>query len=125
MSSRSFYFSDVASLHAFRYLSPGRMAGGRMLSAVLLLAIATVTASALVGEHGVPHLIGLRAERQELGRTAFALLEENTRLHEELARLKDDNLYLEELARRQLGLVRPGEIVYRFRSSSRDGRGRR
>jgi len=96
-----------------------------MLSAVLLLAIATVTASALVGEHGVPHLIRLRAERQELRRTAFALLEENARLHEELAHLKDDNLYLEQLARRQLGLVRPGEIVYRFRSSSRDGRGRR
>jgi cell division protein FtsB len=100
------------------------MAGGRMLSAVLLLAIATVTASALVGEHGVPHLFRLRAERQELGRTAFALLEENTRLHEELARLKGDNLYLEELARQQLGLVRPGEIVYRFRGS-RDGRQRR
>ena len=96
-----------------------------MLSAVLLLAIATVTASALVGEHGVPHLIRLRAERQELRRTAFALLEENARLHEELAHLKDDNLYLEQLARRQLGLVRPGEIVYRFRSSSRDGRQRR
>jgi len=101
------------------------MASGRVLSAVLLLAIATVTASALVGEHGVPHLLRLRAERQDLGRTAFGLLEENARLHEELARLKNDDLYLEELARRQLGLVKPGEIVYRFRSSSRDGRQRR
>jgi len=101
------------------------MAGGRMLSAVLLLVIATVTTSALVGEHGVPHLIRLRAEHEELKRTAFTLLEENARLHEELARLKDDNLYLEELARRQLGLVKPGEIVYRFRRASRDGRERR
>src|SRR5947199_289292 len=102
-----------------------RMASGRVLSAVLLLAIATVTVSALIGEHGVPHLLRLRAERQDLGRTAFALLEENARLREDLARLKDDDLYLEELARRQLGLVKPGEIVYRFRSSSRDGRQRR
>ena len=46
-------------------------------------------------------------------------------IHEDLTRLKDDDLYLEELARRQLGLVKPGEIVYRFRSSSRDGRQRR
>src|SRR5207249_8653380 len=101
------------------------MASGRVLSAVLLLAIATVTVSALIGEHGVPHLLRLRAERQDLGRTAFALLEENARLREDLARLKDDDLSLEELARRQLGLVKPGEIVYRFRSSSRDGRQRR
>jgi len=96
-----------------------------MISAVLLLAIATVAASALIGEHGVPHLVGLRAERQELRRTAFALFDENTRLHEELSHLKNDNLYLEELARRQLGLVKPGEIVYRVRGASRDGRQRR
>ncbi len=101
------------------------MAGGRLLSVVLLLASVTVTASALVGEHGIPHLIGLRAEREDLGRTAFALLEENARLRDELRRLKKDDLYLEQLARRQLGLVKPGEIVYRFRRSTRDGRPRR
>ncbi|TMB51301.1 MAG: septum formation initiator family protein [Deltaproteobacteria bacterium] len=101
------------------------MAGGRLLSMVLLLASVTVTASALVGEHGIPHLIGLRAEREDLGRTAFALLEENARLRDELRRLKKDDLYLEQLARRQLGLVKPGEIVYRFRRSTRDGRPRR
>ena len=101
------------------------MAGGRLLSVVLLLASVTVTASALVGEHGIPHLIGLRAERKDIGRTAFALLEENARLRDELRRLKKDDLYLEQLARRQLGLVRPGEIVYRFRRSTRDGRPRR
>jgi len=101
------------------------MAVGRLLSMVLLLASVTVTASALVGEHGIPHLIGLRAEREDLGRTAFALLEENARLRDELRRLKKDDLYLEQLARRQLGLVKPGEIVYRFRRSTRDGRPRR
>ena len=101
------------------------MAGGRLLSMVLLLASVTVTASALVGEHGIPHLIGLRAEREDLGRTAFALLEENAPLRDELRRLKKDDLYLEQLARRQLGLVKPGEIVYRFRRSTRDGRPRR
>ncbi len=101
------------------------MAGGRLLSVVLLLASVTVTASALIGEHGIPHLIGLRAEREDIGRTAFALLEENARLRDELRRLKKDDLYLEQLARRQLGLVRPGEIVYRFRRSTRDGRPRR
>jgi len=101
------------------------MAGGRVLSVVLLLAIATVTASALVGEHAIPHLIGLRAEREDLGRTAFTLLEQNARLREELARLKKDDLYLEQLARQQLGLVKPGDVVYRFRRATRDGRPRR
>ena len=85
-----------------------------MLSAALGLAIAGVTASVLLGEHGVAHLLRLRAERRALGQTAFVLMERNARLRDEIRRLNSDDLYLEGLARRQLGLVRPNEFVYRF-----------
>ncbi len=44
-----------------------------MLSAALGLAIAGVAASVLLGEHGVAHLLRLRAERRALGQTAFVL----------------------------------------------------
>jgi len=86
-----------------------------VLSAALVLAIVGVAASALVGEHGVAHLVRLRAERRALGDTTFGLLEQNRRLRDAIARLEKDDVYLEGLARRQLGLVRPNEIVYRFR----------
>ena len=92
-----------------------RRAGGQLLSAILVLATAAVVTSAVFGEHGVTHLVRLRAERQELARIAFTLLQENARLHEEIRRLRVDDLYLEEVARQQLGLVRPNETVYRFR----------
>ena len=78
-----------------------------------------MTASALIGEDGVAHLLRLRAERRALGDTAFGLLERNRRLRDAIARLKDDDVYLEGLARRQLGLVRPNELVYRFRRPDR------
>ena len=84
---------------------------------VLALAIASVTGSTLLGEHGVAHLLRLRAERQELGQAAFALIQTNNRLRGEIQRLRTDDLYLEGLARTQLGLVRPNETVYRFRRS--------
>ena len=42
-------------------------------------------------------------------------MERNARLRDEVRRLRADDLYLEGLARRQLGLVRPNEFVYRFR----------
>ena len=90
-----------------------------MLTAVLALAMVAVTGSALFGEHGVAHLLRLRAEQQELGQSAFALLQTNNRLREDIQRLRTDDLYLEELARRQLGLVRPNETVYRFRRPPR------
>jgi cell division protein FtsB len=98
------------------------MTSGQVLSGVLLVAIAMVTISALFGEHGIPHLFALRAERQTLGQTAFALFQENARLREQITRLKTDDLYLEGLARRQLGLVRPNEVVYRFHTPRADGR---
>ncbi len=90
-----------------------------MLTTVLALAIVAVTSSALFGEHGVAHLLRLRAEQRELGQSAFALLQTNNRLRGDIERLRNDDLYLEELARRQLGLVRPNETVYRFRRPSR------
>ena len=91
------------------------MAGGQVLNGALALAIVAVAASAGVGEHGVAHLLRLHAERRALGDTAFALLQRNQRLRREIERLRGDDLYVEELARRELGLVRPNEFVYRFR----------
>ena len=92
-----------------------RIEAGQALTAALVLAIAGVALSVLAGEHGIAHLLRLRAERRMLGQTAFALLGQNARLRGEIERLRRDDLYLEGLARRQLGLVRPNEFVYRFR----------
>jgi cell division protein FtsB len=88
----------------------------------LALAIVAVLVSTLLGDQGVAHYLRLRAERRQLGHTAFALLAANERLRAEIHRLRDDDRHLEALARQELGLVRSGEIVYRVR---RDGRGER
>jgi cell division protein FtsB len=89
--------------------------GRQLLSAALLCGIVGVAGSALLGDHGVAHLLRLRAERRQLGREAFRLLQGNTHLRAEITRLRSDDLYLEALARRSRGLVRPNETVYRFR----------
>jgi cell division protein FtsB len=123
-SSRSFYIdaaagprsSPVASPRPFGYQSRAmRPTGRQLLSAALLCGIVGVAASALLGDHGVAHLLRLRAERAQIGREAFRLLQGNARLRAEIARLRSDDLYLEVLARRSRGLVRPNEVVYRFR----------
>jgi cell division protein FtsB len=92
-----------------------RAVGAQLLTVLLVLGIAAVTTSALFGEDGVAHLLRLHTEQRELGRAAFTLLQANTHLQGEIRKLRSDDLYLEELARRQLGLVRPGETVYRTR----------
>jgi cell division protein FtsB len=90
-----------------------RLGGGQVLTAALVLAIVAVLVSALFGEHGVTHLLRLKAEQRKQSDTTFSLLQQNARLLDEVRKLRSDELYLEGLARRQLGLVKPNETVYR------------
>lgn len=85
-----------------------------MISAALLITAAVVFTSALFGRQGARHLGRLRAERQQVAEATFALLRGNAQLRDEIHRLRHDERLLEQLARRQLGLVRPGELVFRF-----------
>jgi cell division protein FtsB len=90
------------------------MAEGRLISAILVIATAVVLVSALLGRQGARHLGRLRSERQQVADATFALLRSNAQLRDEIDRLRTDERLLEQLARRQLGLVRPGELVFRF-----------
>jgi cell division protein FtsB len=40
--------------------------------------------------------------------------EENQRLKEEVRRLQQEKRYIEDIARRELGMVKEGEIIYQF-----------
>ena len=71
----------------------------------------------IFGERGVVHLWRLRGEKKKLSERYFRLQTENEIFRERIYKLNHDNLYLEKVAREELGLVRPGEIVYRFSSS--------
>ena len=56
----------------------------------------------------------LRARKQyeELAATIARQRAENARLRDEARRLTDDPAAIEEIARRELGLIRPGEKVF-------------
>ena len=67
---------------------------------------------ALVGDRG---LLAMRRARKQYDAVAAAIAKqraENDRLREEIRRLEDDPATIEELARRELGLIRPGEKVF-------------
>lgn len=80
----------------------------------LVVAIAAVAGSALLGADGVTRLVRLRTERQQLGEAAVRRMQGNAALRAEITRLRSDRRYLEEFARKRLGLVQPDETVYRF-----------
>jgi cell division protein FtsL len=68
------------------------------------------------GEKGILHLFRLRKELVRVNEKNSKLEEENQKLKGEVKRLKSDKRYIEEIARKELGMVKEGEIIYQFDS---------
>jgi cell division protein FtsB len=66
----------------------------------------------VVGDRGLVAMLSARRQYDELSATIARQRAENARLREQARRLRDDPSAIEELARRELGLIRPGEKVF-------------
>ena len=72
------------------------------------------------GPHGLLDLREMQKEKEESVVLIEELKERNKELTAEIRRLKGDPRYLESVARKELGLVRENEVVYRFKKDSDD-----
>ena len=88
-----------------------------LASLIVLLSLVTV-----IGERGALHLWRLRGERSRLDEQNYRLQKENEALRQRIYRIRNDDDYLEKLAREELNLVRPGEVVYRFQNRENGAR---
>ncbi len=66
------------------------------------------------GENGILHLFQLEKELSRIQENNKALNEENQKLREEIKKLQSDQRYIEEVARKELGMVKEDEIIYQF-----------
>ncbi len=89
--------------------------GRRVLRYALMLLTALVLIDSIVGEKGVLALVRTRRELQVLEQTVQAARVENQRLVEQARRYREDPATIEELARRDLGLIKPGEKLFIIR----------
>jgi cell division protein FtsB len=83
----------------------------RLITYAIFAASLVLMTHALLGENG--YFATLRARREHAGVEAALtrMRLENQRLREQSRRLREDPAALEEAARRDLGLVRPGETL--------------
>jgi cell division protein FtsB len=95
-------------------VSPAPPPGWRRRGVHLLLAFVTLVLviDALVGEKGLLESMRARRQYQQLARSLDDLKRENARLRDEARRLREDPTAIESLAREELGLIRPGEVVF-------------
>jgi len=84
----------------------------RMVSILLLVVAGAILVDGLVGEKGLLAMLRARHQYDVLSGTIERKRADNARLREEARRLKDDPSAIEEVARRELGLIKPGEKVF-------------
>src|ERR1700694_4045538 len=84
----------------------------RIVRLSLLLVALLIVVDALVGDRGLLAMLSARRQHTDLAATIARQRAENARLREEARRLREDPSAIEEIARRDLGLIRPGEKVF-------------
>jgi cell division protein FtsB len=85
---------------------------GRALRIALVVVGCVLVIDSLVGDKG---LLAMLEARQDYGRLEQSLADaraENARLREEARRLREDPDAIEDIARRELGLMKPGEKLF-------------
>ena len=84
----------------------------RAVGYLVLLVGSILTIDALVGDKGLLAMMEARAQYRTLEQSLAGARAENIRLREEGRRLREDPAAIEEIARRELGLIRPGEKLF-------------
>ena len=67
------------------------------------------------GENGVTDLYKLKMEKDNLSKNNHELKKENLSLYREIERLKNDPGYVEDVARKELGVIGKDEVIIKIK----------
>jgi cell division protein FtsB len=84
----------------------------RIVQWLLIFVASLIVVDGLVGDRGLLAMIRARQDYDQLSAVIARQRAANARLRDEARRLTDDPSAIEEVARRELGLIRPGEKVF-------------
>lgn len=87
----------------------------RVIETALVGVGLVLLAEAVIGERGLMAMMRARQEYRAEAQLLEAARLEHLRLKEEVRRLRQDPAAIEDLARRELGLIKPGEKLFTIR----------
>ena len=104
-----------------RRVQPPRTTGAprrrRIINALLIFAAVVLLVDALVGDTGFVQRIRARRQVQEAEASLATLKRQNAQMREYVQRLREDPSLIEAVAREELGLIRPGELLFIVRDA--------
>ena len=89
-----------------------RPLGQQFLQYLLIFVSVVAIVVGLVGKKGLLELVRVRQQHRALEAALAQARAHNMRLRNDVKRLNDDPSSIEEIARRELGLIRPGEKLF-------------
>jgi cell division protein FtsB len=89
--------------------------GRRLLTGLFFFVVCVLVVDALVGDQGLVATMRARKRYDQLATDLARLRSDNAGLREEARRLREDPAAIEEIARRELGLMSPGEKLFIIR----------
>ena len=85
---------------------------------LLVVVVSLITYQTIFGKKGFIHLNQLEEELNSIKKINNKHRLENKLLREEIDLLKYSNLYIEEKARKELGLIKNKEIIYHIKKKT-------
>ncbi|MFA6009238.1 MAG: septum formation initiator family protein [Desulfobacteraceae bacterium] len=95
-----------------QYKETAKRAALPVVSVILILFLLLI----VFARNGILDLSKKKAELQESVAKNDELKEENKILYREVNRLKNDEEYIEQVARKELGMIKKNEIIVKFHS---------
>jgi cell division protein FtsB len=92
----------------------------RLLNYILGLVTVVLVVDALVGDKGLIETMRARRQFADLTASLAVLRQQNTQLRDDIRRLKEDPGTIESIAREELGLMRPGEVLFVVRDADKN-----
>jgi cell division protein FtsB len=84
------------------------------LTLILAAALIATSLNCVLARHGVNDLLILRHHRALLEAEREHQQAENRDLRRTIEKLQSDDAYIQRMIRKELGFVRPNELIYRF-----------
>ena len=85
----------------------------------LIIFILFIGYFAIFGKNGLIQARKLKKEKEKISQTINNIKKENSKLIDEIDKLRSNDKYIEEIARKELGLVKKDELIYRFSNNEK------